>query len=90
MEIEVSEQWMKQEWSLLDPLVYLFDQMEEGADFAEATNTSISGGKVVNIACLLILRNGGTEKTCNQSEFMMVGQKNWQAFNDNFAQTYRR
>ena len=58
MEIEESGQKMKQEWSLLDPMVDLFEQIEEGVEFAEAANTPIPGGKVVNIAYLLILRTG--------------------------------
>ena len=45
-------------------MVNLFEQIEEVVDFAEADNTSIPGGKVVNIAYLLILRTGGMEKSC--------------------------
>ena len=48
MDIEESEKKMKQEWSLLDPMVDLFEQVEEGVEFTEAANTP--GGKVVNIA----------------------------------------
>ena len=59
-------------------------------EFAEAANTPIPGGKVVNIAYLLILRTGGTEKSCEQWEDMQVGLKTWQAFKDHFAQAYRR
>ena len=44
MDIEESEQKTKQEWSLLDPMVDLFEQIEVGVDFTEATNTSIPGG----------------------------------------------
>ena len=60
MDIEESEQKMKQEWLLLDPMVDLFEKIEEGIDFAEAANTPIPGRKMVNIAYLLILRTGGT------------------------------
>ena len=56
MDIEESEQKMKQEWSLLDPMVDLFQKTEEGVEFTEAANTPISGGVMVNIAYLLILR----------------------------------
>ena len=66
MDIEDIEQKMKQEWSLLDPIVDLFEQIEEGVEFAEAANTPIPGGKVVNIAYLMILRTGGMEKACEQ------------------------
>ena len=66
MDIEESEHKMKQEWSLLDPIVELFEQIEEGVEFAEAANTPITGGKVVNIAYLLIFRTGGTEKSCDK------------------------
>ena len=59
MDIEDSEQKMKQEWSLLDPMVDLFEQIEEGVEFTEAANTPIPGGKVVNIAYQLILRTLG-------------------------------
>ena len=59
MDIEESEYKMKQEWSLLDPMVDPFEKIQEGMDFAEAANTSIPGGKVVNIAYLLIIRTGG-------------------------------
>ena len=90
MDIDESEQKMKQEWSLLDPMVDLFEKIEEGVDFAEATNTPIPGRKVVNIAYLLILRTGGTEKTCEQWEEMQFGLKNWQAFKNHFTQAYRR
>ena len=57
---------MNQEWSLLDPMLDLYEQIEEGVDFAEANNTPITGVKVVNIAYLLILRTGGIGKTCEQ------------------------
>ena len=50
MDIEENEHKMKQEWLLLDPMVDLFEQIEEGVDFAEAANTPIPGGKAVNIA----------------------------------------
>ena len=59
MDIEESEQKMKQEWSLLDPIMDIFEQIEEGVEFAEAANTPIPEGKVVNIAYLLILRTSG-------------------------------
>ena len=38
MGIEESEQKMKQEWSLLDTMVDLFDQTEKGVEFSEAAN----------------------------------------------------
>ena len=50
---------MKQEWSLLDPMVDLFEKIEEVMEFEEAANTPIPGGKVVNVAYLLILRTVG-------------------------------
>ena len=75
MYIEESEQKIKQEWSLLDPMVNLFEQIEEVVEFAEADNTPIPGGKVVNISYLLILRTGGMEKSCEQWEYMQVGLK---------------
>ena len=59
-------------------------------EFAEAANTPIPGGKVINIAYLLILRVLVMEKACEQWEYMQVGMKNWQAFKDHFAQAYRR
>ena len=59
MDIEESEQKMKQEWSLLDPMVELFEPIEEEVEFAEAANTPIPGGKVVNAAYLLFLSTGG-------------------------------
>ena len=64
MDIEECEQKIKQEWSLLDPMVENFDQIEEGVEFEEAANTPIPGGKVVNIAYLLILRTVGIKKAC--------------------------
>ena len=64
MDIEESEKKMKQEWLLLDPMVHLFEQIEEVVDFAETANTPIPGGKVVNIAYLMIIRTGGMEKAC--------------------------
>ena len=50
MDIEESEQKMKQEWSLLDPIIGIFEQIEEVVGFSEAANTPIPGGKVSNIA----------------------------------------
>ena len=90
MEIEESEQKMNQEWSILDPMMDLFEKMEEGLEFAEAANTPIPEGKVVNIAYLLILRKWGTEKSCEQWEDIQVRLKTWQAFKDNFKKAYRR
>ena len=45
IDIEKSEQKMKQEWLLLDPMVDLFEQIEEGVEIIEAANTPIPGGK---------------------------------------------
>ena len=59
MYIEESEKKMKQEWLLIDPMVDLFEKIEEGVKFSEAANTPILGGKVVNISYLMILRTGG-------------------------------
>ena len=67
-----------------------FWKIEEGVEFAEAANTPIPGGKVVNIAYLLILRTGGMEKSREQWEYMQVGLKTWKAFKGHFAQAYRR
>ena len=64
MDIEESEQKMNQEWSLLDPMVDLFDKIKEVVEFAEAANTPIPGGKVINVAYLLILITVGIEKSC--------------------------
>ena len=71
-------------------MVDLFDKIEEDVEFAEAGNTPISGGKVVNIKYLLILQTKVMEKYCEHWEYIMVGYKNWQTFRDNFAQSYRR
>ena len=70
MDIEETEEQMKQEWSLLDPMVERFEQVEEGSELVEAANTPIPGGKVVNIAYLLIIRTVGTEEACEQWEDM--------------------
>ena len=71
-------------------MVDLFEQNEEGVKFAEADKTPIPGGKVVNIAYLLILRTGGMEKAWERWENMQVGLKTWKAFKDHFKQAYRR
>ena len=71
-------------------MVDLFEQIEEGVGFAEAANTPIPGGKVVNIAFLLILRTGELEKACEKWEDMQVGLKTCQAFKYHFTQAYRR
>ena len=65
MDIEKNEQKMKQEWLLLDPMVDLFEKIEEGVEIIEAAKTPIPGGKVINIAYLIILRTGGIEKSVN-------------------------
>ena len=70
-------------------MVDLFEQIEEGVEYEEAANTPIPGGKVVNIAYLKIRRTGGTEKVCEQWEYIQVGLKTWQAFKDNLTQAYR-
>ena len=57
---------MKQEWSLLDPMMDLFEKIEEVVEFVEAENTPIPGLKVVNVKYLLTLRTGGMEKSCEQ------------------------
>ena len=81
---------MKQEWSLLDTMVDLFEQIEEGVESAEAANTPIPIGKVFNIAYLLIFRRREMEKDCEQWEDMQVGLKTQQSFKDHFTQAYRR
>ena len=59
MVIEEIQHKIKKEWSLLDPMVDLFEKIEEGLEFSEAANTSIPVVKVVNVAYLLTLRIGG-------------------------------
>ena len=44
----------------------LFEENEEGVEFAEAANTPIPGDKLVKISNLLILRTVGNEKPCEQ------------------------
>ena len=39
-------------------MVDLFEKIEKGVKFAESANTPIPGGKVFNIAYLLIFRTG--------------------------------
>ena len=56
-------------------MVNLFEQIEEGVKFAEAANTQIPVGKVVNIAYLLILRTGGMEKACEQWEDIQLHRR---------------
>ena len=68
MEIEDSEQKMKQEWSLIYQMGELFEQNEEGVEFKEAANTPIPGGKIFNIAYLLIRRTGGMENPTNSGK----------------------
>ena len=71
-------------------MVDLFEQIKVGVEFPEAANTLIPGGKVVNIANLLILRKGRMQKACVQWEYMQVGLKTWQGFKEHFSQAYRR
>ena len=71
-------------------MVDLFENIEEGVEFTEAANTKIPGGKVVNIAYLIVLRTGGMEKACEQWEDMQVELKTWQAFMDHFSKSCRR
>ena len=59
MNIEESDQKTNQEWLFLDPMVERFEQIEEGVEFSEKANTPIPGGKLDNIAYLLILRTEG-------------------------------
>ena len=59
---------MKQEWSLLDPMVNIFEQIDSVVEFAEAANTPIPGGKLVNTAYLLILRTRGMEIPVNSGK----------------------
>ena len=79
MDIEESDQNMKEEWSLLDPMVDLFEKIKEGVDFEESANIPIPGGKVVNTAYLLILSTvvGGPaqfwEKFKNQPKITKLG-----------------
>ena len=89
MDMKKSEQKMKK-MLLLDPMVNLSEQVEEGWEFEEAADTPISGGKVVNIAYLLIISTGGMEKSCKQWENIKVGLKPWQAFKDHLSQSYNR
>ena len=70
-------------------MVYLFKQIEERLEFAQATNTPIPGEKVINIAYLPILRTGEMEKACEQWGDMQVWEKILQALKYNFAQAYR-
>ena len=64
MDIEESDHKTKQELSLLDPMVELFEKIEIGVELVEDTNTPTTGGKLVNIVYLLILRTGRMKKAC--------------------------
>ena len=81
---------MKQEWLLLDPMMELFEKIEEVVEFKEAANTPIPVGKVFNIAYLMTLRTGRMGKSCEQWEDMQVGLKTCQAFKDHLSQAHRR
>ena len=72
MDIEYSDQKMRKKWSLLDPIVDLFEKIEEVVDFVEATNNPIPGGKVVNIAYLIIFRVGGMENLVNSGKICIL------------------
>ena len=56
MRIEESGQKINQELSLLDPTLDLFEKVEEGIKFYKSSATTIPGGKLVDIAHLLILK----------------------------------
>ena len=71
-------------------MVKLFEQIKEGVKFAEFANTPIPGGKIFNIAYLLILRTGEMEKSSKQWEVIQVDLKTWQDFKETFSQAYRR
>ena len=45
-------------------MVEIFEKIEEGVEFAESDNTPIPGGKVFNIAYLMILSTVDMEKAC--------------------------
>ena len=75
MKIEESEQKKKKNWSLLDPMVDLFEQIEEGVHFSEVANTPIPGGKVVTVAYLLIFITGGMTKACNSGKTFRLDLK---------------
>ena len=47
-------------------MVYLFEQIEEVMEFAEAASTPIPRGRVINIDYLVILRTGVIEKSYEQ------------------------
>ena len=81
---------MKQEWLLIDPMVDLFDQIEEGVEFAESANPPIPGGKVVTIAYLMIIRTGGIKKTVNSGKTSRFDCKNGRILKYHFSQAYRR
>ena len=76
MDIEESDQKMKQEWSLLDSMFNLFGKIEEG-EVSKAANTPIPGWGVVKVAYLLIVDTGGMEKSYEQWEDMQVGLQTW-------------
>ena len=61
MNVEESGEKKKQEWSLLDLMVDLFDKIEEVVELTKAINTPIPGLKLVNITYLMILRTGAIE-----------------------------
>ena len=84
IDIEESEQKIKQKWSVLDPMVDLFELIEELVEFSEAANPPIPGGKVINIAYLLILRTGGMVKACKQWEDISCWPKNMAGFQGPF------
>ena len=54
-------------------MVDIFEKIEEEVEFAEAENTPIPGGNVVNISHLLILITVGIGKDCQQWEYIQVG-----------------
>ena len=89
MDIGESEQKTKQEESLLNPIVDLFEKIAEGVQFAQAETTTIPAGALGEISYLLILNTRGMEKACDQWEEIPVGQNTWQAFNNHFAYAYR-
>ena len=66
---------MNQEWLILDPMVDLFEKIEEGLELSEAANTPTPKGKVINTAYLMILRTGGMENPVNSGKTCRLDRK---------------
>ena len=78
---------MKTPYASTQPIEDLFEQLEQGADFAEAGGTTYTDAQLVAIGYALVQKCGTMAESCRA--WRIAGHTTWTRFKVHFSEAHR-